>query len=180
MVELARDVTGTTIPLGHPATLPKGSRVEVTRQDGGTFTIQTAIGLVRVEGRDADALGLPPPPAAPPANVVEPPRDANAAAAAVWERLKSCYDPEIPVDIVEMGLIYENLVEPHPEGGFKVLIRMTLTSPGCPVAGILPEQARAGILSIPGVRECWVEIVWDPPWEPSMMSEAAKLKLGFL
>jgi probable FeS assembly SUF system protein SufT len=179
MPELSRDVTGTTIPNGFKATLPKGSRVEVAGQDGGAFTVQTGIGLVRVEGRDADALGLPPPaPAA--AATPEPPRDAAACAALVWDRLKECYDPEIPVNIVEMGLIYENLVEPHPEGGFKVLIRMTLTSPGCPVAGTLPEEARARILSVPGVRECAVEIVWEPPWMPAMMSEAAKLKLGFL
>lgn len=179
MIELSRDVAATAVPEGARATLPRGSRVEVTQQLGGSFTVMTDLGLMRVEGRDADALGLPLPPEAS-GKPAEPPADANAAAALVWEKLRTCYDPEIPVDIVELGLIYENRVEPHPQGGFTVSIKMTLTSPGCPLAPMMQTEARGKILSIPGVRECAIEVVWDPPWEPSRMSEAAKLKLGFL
>ncbi len=171
MVELARDVTATTIPHGRPVTLPKGSRVEATPAPGGSFTVLTDLGLARVEGRDADALGLPAPAA--------PSRDAGAAAEAVWEQLRTCYDPEIPVNIVELGLIYGNRVEPHPEGGYRVFLKMTLTAPSCPMAPAMQAEARRKILSIPGVRECEIETVWDPPWTPERMSEAARLQLGF-
>ena len=106
--------------------------------------------------------------------------DAKAVATAVWDQLKTCYDPEIPVNIVELGLVYENKVEPLPEGGFRVLVRFTLTAPGCGMGGILQAEAREKILSIPGVREAVIEVVFDPPWTQSMMSEAAKLQLGML
>ncbi len=179
MVELTRDVAATAIPDGRKVPLPKGSAVEVAERLGDAFAVLTDLGLVRVEGRDADALGFLPPPEAP-ADRVEPPGDAESAAAAVWEKLKTCYDPEIPADIVELGLIYGNRVEPHPEGGFKASIRMTLTAPGCPLAGTIEAEIRSKVLSIPGVRECGIEIVWDPPWTPDRMSEAARLNLGFL
>jgi len=175
MIELARDVAAVTLSEGRRVVLPRGSLVEVTAQEGGGFTVLSDAGPARVEGRDADALGLPSPPAAP-AAPAGPPAD---AAAAVWERLGTCYDPEIPVSVVDLGLVYENRVEPHPEGGFRVFIKMTLTAPGCPLASTIEAEARGKILSIPGVRECSIEIVWDPPWTPDRMSEAAKLKLGF-
>lgn len=100
--------------------------------------------------------------------------------ARVREQLKTCYDPEIPVDIVDLGLVYETRADPHPDGGTRVSIRMTLTAPGCPLAPVLEAEIRRKILAIPGVRECSLEFVWDPPWNPSRMSEAARLRLGLL
>ncbi len=113
--------------------------------------------------------------------MAEPPtQDAGAVEKAVRERLMTCYDPEIPVNIVDLGLVYENKAEPLPDGGFKVRIKMTLTAPGCPMAPAIEAEARDKILSVPGVRECAIEIAWDPPWTPDRMSEEAKLKLGWL
>jgi len=116
--------------------------------------------------------GTPAPPAPPPGP--------GETLALVREQLKSCYDPEIPVDIVDLGLVYETRADPLPEGGLRVTIRMTLTSPGCPLAPVLEAEIRRKVLAVPGVRECAVEFVWDPPWDPSRMSEAARLRLGFL
>lgn len=118
------------------------------------------------------------PPSGPPPSAA--PREAEETAARVRDQLKTCYDPEIPVDIVELGLIYETRLDPHPQGGFRVSIRMTLTAPGCPLAPALEAEVRRKVLGIPGVRECDLQFVWDPPWDPSRMSDAAKLRLGFL
>jgi probable FeS assembly SUF system protein SufT len=179
MIELSRDVIATTIPYGQKTKLPKGSHVEITQELGGSFTVLCDFGMVRIEGKDSDALGRSEPSGTP-----ELPKDAltdaKAVATAVWDQLKTCYDPEIPVNIVELGLVYENKVEPLPEGGFRVLVRFTLTAPGCGMGGILQAEAREKILTIPGVREAVIEVVFDPPWTQSMMSDAAKLQLGML
>ncbi len=179
MIELSREVVATTIPYGQKTRLPQGSRVEITQELGGSFTVLCDLGMVRIEGKDADALGRGAPSGAP-----ELPKealtDAKAAATAVWDQLKTCFDPEIPVNIVELGLVYENKVEPLPEGGFRVEVRFTLTAPGCGMGGILQSEIRSKILSIPGVREAVVEVVFDPPWTQSMMSDAAKLQLGMM
>lgn len=178
MIELTKDVVATTIPYGQKIPLPKGSRVEITQELGGSFTVLTDFGLLRIEGKDAGALGREKPPEAE--MPVEEPKDAKTVAEAVWTQLKTCYDPEIPVNMVELGLVYENKVEPLPAGGFKVEVKFTLTAPGCGMGGILASEAREKILSIPGVREANIDVVFDPPWNPSMMSEAARLQLGFL
>jgi len=179
VIELARDVQATTIPYGQKMSLPKGSKVEITQELGGSFTVLTDYGLMRIEGRDADALGREKP-AGLPEVPADAPRDPKEIAGLVWDQLKTCYDPEIPVNIVELGLVYENLIEPHPEGGWKVRVKMTLTAPGCGMGGVLQSEAREKIAALPGVRETDVELVWDPPWTTSMMSEAAKLQLGFM
>jgi probable FeS assembly SUF system protein SufT len=179
MIELSREVVATTIPYGQKMPLPKGSRVEITQELGGSFTVLSDYGLLRVEGKDADALGREKPEGTPELPA-EAPTDPKEVARLVWDQLKTCYDPEIPVNIVELGLVYENKVEPHPQGGWKVDIKFTLTAPGCGMGGILQAEARDKILSVPGVREANVEVVFDPPWTPAMMSDAAKLQLGMM
>lgn len=174
MIELKRDVPAVTIPFAKKLLLTAGNRVEITGESAGHYTILTDHGLARIEKKDADALGLEVPKEA------LPPPDAESATAAVWERLRSCNDPEIPVNIVELGLIYECQVEPHPEGGFKAAVKMTLTAPGCDMAPFIVEDARGKILDIPGMRAAEIELVFDPPWDPSRMSEAARLQLGLM
>ncbi len=178
MIELRRDVTATAIPYGQKTPLPRGSRVEITQELGGSYTVLTDLGLMRIEGKDADALGMAPGEA--PGAERDAPTDLKGVATAVWDQLKSCFDPEIPVNIVELGLVYENRIEPLPAGGWKVDVKMTLTAPGCGMGTVIAGEAQSKILSIPGVRECQVELVLDPPWDSSKMSEAAKLQLGML
>jgi probable FeS assembly SUF system protein SufT len=179
MIELSREILATTIPYGQKMPLPKGSRVEITQELGGSYTLLTDFGLMRVEGKDADALGRDRPPGTPEVPA-DSPQDPKEMARLVWDQLKTCYDPEIPVNIVELGLVYECKVEPRPEGGWKVGVKFTLTAPGCGMGGILQAEAREKILSLPGVREAAVEVVFDPPWSSSMMSDAAKLQLGMM
>ncbi len=180
-ISLLRDVPATQVPSGFQVVLPKGAWVTVEQALGGQFTAMTERGgLVRIEGRNADALG--------PEFVEEARRaeEARAAAAAgpfdegkIWDALQSVYDPEIPASIVELGLVYLVAAEPV-ESGHKVAVRMTLTAPGCGIGPILVEDVRRKVLSVPGVVDADVELVFDPPWDPSRMSEAAKLQLGFM
>lgn len=177
MLELSREVTATTIPYGQKTQLAKGSKVEITQELGGSFTILSDYGLLRIEGKDADALGRetakgPDPNAAP--------LDLQGVTTAVWDQLKTCFDPEIPVNVVELGLVYENRVEPAGEGGWEVAIKFTLTAPGCGMGPVLSNEIRDKILTVPSVRRANVEVVFDPPWSQSMMSEAAKLQLGMM
>jgi probable FeS assembly SUF system protein SufT len=179
VIELKRDIVATTIPYGQKTTLPKGSQVEITQELGGSFTVMGDLGLLRIEGKDGDALGRESS-ALPGGAAVGEPLDLKGVVTSVWDQLKSCYDPEIPVNIVELGLVYENKVEPLPAGGFKVDVKFTLTAPGCGMGGIIQAEARDKIIQVPGVREAVVEVVFDPPWTQSMMSDAAKLQLGML
>jgi probable FeS assembly SUF system protein SufT len=179
VIELSREVVAVTIPYGQKTRLPKGSPVEITQELGGSFTVLSDFGLVRIDGKDSDALGRTGAEGAAPATA-DLPKDAKEAATRVWDQLKTCYDPEIPVNIVELGLVYENRVEPLPDGGFKADVKFTLTAPGCGMGGILQAEARDKILGIPGVKECSVEVVFDPPWNQGMMSEAARLQLGMM
>ena len=178
MIELKREVVATTIPYGQKTTLPKGANVEITQELGGSFTVLTDFGLLRVEGKDSDALGRES--AAPAASAAPMPTDAKVVATAVWDQLKTCFDPEIPVNIVELGLVYENKVEPIPEGGFKVDVKFTLTAPGCGMGPILQSEVRDKVLGLPGVKFANIEVVFEPPWTQSMMSDAAKLQLGMM
>ena len=178
MIELGREVLATTIPYGQKTKLPKGSQVEITQELGGSFTVLTDLGLLRIEGKDADALGRES--AVPLTDPAAIPTDAKAVATEVWNQLKTCFDPEIPVNIVELGLVYENKVEPAPEGGWKVDVKFTLTAPGCGMGPILQAEVREKILGLPGVKSANIEVVFDPPWTQSMMSDAAKLQLGMM
>lgn len=181
MISLSREVEAVEIPYGSRSLLPKGTQVIVEQALGGTFTVVTEWGtMVRVAGKDADALGLelPPEAATPPAP--EGPLDLAQVKERVWQELKTCFDPEIPVNIVDLGLVYECKVAEIPDGGFRVEVQMTLTAPGCGMGDVLKEDAEAKIRAIPDVKECDVELVLDPPWDPSRMSDAARLQLNFL
>lgn len=183
-VTVTRDVEAVIIPAGNEILIPEGITVVITQTLGGSFTVITPHGyLARISGEDADALGKEPveeKTSTPPAGEAqgEPAGDAKAVEAAVWDQLRMVYDPEIPVNIVDLGLIYEcNLV---PEaGGYRVRIKMTMTAPGCGMGDVIKADAEARVRGVHGVVGAEAEIVWDPPWDQSRMSEAARLELGF-
>jgi len=177
VIELKREIVATTIPYGQKTTLAKGSQVEITQELGGSFTVLTDYGLLRIEGKDSDALGRES--ATPVVSTVDMPTDAKAVATQVWDAMKTCYDPEIPVNIVELGLVYENKVEPV-DGGYKVDVKFTLTAPGCGMGPILQTEVREKVLAIPGVKSANIEVVFEPQWTQAMMSDAAKLQLGMI
>ena len=172
-VELSRDCEVIQIPAGHPVTLPKGTVAMITQSLGGTFTLQVPAygGLFRLPGKDADAIGK---------EVVEPQAAAAGAdlEAQVWEQLKTCYDPEIPVNIVDLGLVYDMQISPLAGGSNRVDVKMTLTAQGCGMGASIAHDARMKILDLPGVEEAEVEVVWDPPWSPQMISPEGRQLLG--
>lgn len=176
-VAVRRDCEATLIPSGEKAVLPRGDSVVVTHASGNNITVRTSSGaLARIAARDADAVGLP----------VEPSSHAGGATSGtfsldrVFDQLKKVFDPEIPVNVIDLGLIYACEAFPLASGGHRVEIKMAMTAPGCGMGDVLKEEARARVLEAPGVEEVDVEIVWEPPWDPSRMSEAAWLQLGVL
>ncbi len=175
---LTRDCEAIRIPSGDKFTLAKGTRVVVTQALGGSFTVATDQGLARIIDTNADALGI-----AVAAKAAAPAPDAGPAKVdeqAVWEQLRTCYDPEIPVNIVDLGLVYDCLVE-QPEGQpANVSVKMTLTAPGCGMGPTIAAEARSKIEGVSGVATANVELVWDPPWNQAMISEAGKMKLGLI
>lgn len=176
-VELTRDCAAAMVPWGSPVTLEKGDRATITQQRGGSFTVVVDGNMYRIDGKDADALGKEPPemPAVAPAG--EATRESVEKAA--WEQLATCYDPEIPIDIVQLGLVYECAVIPIEDNkGFRVAVKMTLTAPGCGMGDYLAQEVRDKLKAIPGVAEADVQMVWDPPWGRDRMSEAARLEAG--
>jgi probable FeS assembly SUF system protein SufT len=176
-IPLQRAVQATLIPYGGAISIPAGATVTVTQALGGSYTVITELGqMARIEGRDSDALGLEPPPGAPAAATA--PTDRAGVEKAVWDQLRTCYDPEIPVNVVELGLVYGNEVTEIEGGGYKAAIRFTLTAPGCGMGGVLQKEIETKVAAIPGVKEARVDLVFEPVWDRAMMSEAAKLKLG--
>ncbi len=176
-IVLQREVNVVQIPDGTPATLPKGHVVTLFQSLGGNFTVTNERGhMVRVCGEDADALGKEP----PSMSHLETGEEAEAVEKNAWEVMKTVFDPEIPVNIVDLGLVYLCQVTPVSEGGNSVNIIMTLTAPGCGMGPILQQDVEAGIRGLPGVKKVNVEVVFDPPWSRDMMSEVAKLQLGML
>lgn len=175
-IELSRDCEAIQIPQGDTVTLTAGTRVTLTQSLGGSYTVATEAGyLFRITSNNADALGFENQAAASPGeHLVE------VDEAAVWEQLKTCYDPEIPVNIVDLGLVYDCTLEHQENGKTKVSVKMTLTAPGCGMGPTIAAEARMRIESIPGVEEANVELVWDPPWDQSMISEAGQMKLGLI
>ena len=174
-ITLARDCEATRIPSGSSVVLPAGTRVTIAQTLGGHFTVTTEDGaLLRIADRDADALGAPA--AAAPAPIVEGLFEEER----VWEQLRTVFDPEIPVNLVDLGLIYRCEAVPLPDGGQRVEIAMSMTAPGCGMGDVLKEDVRRKVQSVPGVREVEVEVVWDPPWDASRMSDAARLQLGWM
>jgi len=173
-VELSRECEAVQIPAGHTVTLPKGTQAFITQSLGGSYTLQvpTYGGLFRVAGRDADAIGKE--------FVAEaaPVEAAGDLEAQVWEQLKSCYDPEIPVNIVDLGLVYDMQIAALPDGGHRVDVKMTLTAPGCGMGTAIALDARQRLLGLSGVDEADVQVVWEPPWSPQMISPAGRQLLG--
>ncbi len=174
---LSREVVATLIPSGDKAILPAKSQVFIHQTLGGTYTVQTDAGLYRIDGKDADALGD---------TVVDTTIKATTLAdgapdpEAIWDQLKRVFDPEIPVNIVDLGLVYSMDVEKQEDSTFKVFVAMTLTAPGCGMGPAIAEDARCKIIQVPGVSLADVRIVWDPPWNQSMISEEGKMKLGLI
>lgn len=176
---LRRNVEASVVPVGTKITLQKGEQAYVTQSLGGSYTIIVNGNLFRIEGKDADALGL---------EAVQKQRDPNAPARTreelermVWEQLKTCYDPEIPVNIVDLGLVYDCQLTPIGAGNsYKADVKMTLTAPGCGMGPMLAQDAQSKLLSIDEIDEANVELVWDPPWNQSMLSKTARLQLGLM
>lgn len=173
---LSRDVSAIIIPAGEQVTLREGTSGFITQALGGSFTVYVEGNLFRVSGTDADALGKEP---VPPPDVPENATDADIEAV-IWDQLKTCYDPEIPVDIVNLGLVYRCEVTPLGNGERSVSVDMTLTAPGCGMGDVLVEDAREKIAVIPTISEVRVELVFDPPWNVGMMTEEARLQTGLM
>ncbi len=174
-IKLRRSCDAILIPSGQTISLEAGTEVRITQALGGTYTITTDNGLMaRIESEDVDALGI------------TPSADQGKAASGkpiselVWDQLKTCYDPEIPANIVDLGLIYECKVTPAPDGQHNVNVKMTLTAPGCGMGASIAMDAKSKIAQVAGVKSVNVELVWDPPWNPGLMSENAKQKLGLV
>ncbi|MBL9138474.1 MAG: putative Fe-S cluster assembly protein SufT [Verrucomicrobiales bacterium] len=173
-VELTRDCEAVQIPVGNTVTLPAGTSVDITQTLGGTYTVHAMGGLFRIASKDVDALGLETVADSAPKSKVEGPVSEQA----VWEVLKTCYDPEIPVNIVDLGLVYDLAIEPTPAGHSRVSVKMTLTAPGCGMGGVIARDAQEKLLMLDGVESAEVDIVWDPPWHQSMISAEGRRILG--
>ena len=174
-VTTTREIEAREIPSGTKLMIPEGTPLAITQSLGGSYTVMTPYGsMARVDGKDADAIGQ------------EAVAEQEAAAGGktteelAWDQLRTCYDPEIPVNIVDLGLVYQCGATPLPDGGSRVEVRFTLTAPGCGMGDVLREDIKGKLLSLPDVKEADVQVLFDPPWNMSMMSEAAKLQLGLM
>lgn len=175
-VRFERDCAAVLVPAGDEVTLPAGTVGYITQSLGGSWTVFVEGNLMRIAGKDGDAIGKEPP---APIDLPEGASDEDVEAL-VWSQLRTCFDPEIPVNIVELGLVYSADVRPRDEGGRMIEVRMTLTAPGCGMGAVLIDDVRSKLELIPTVAEADVELVFDPPWGRSMMSELAKLETGML
>ncbi len=172
---VTRDVPAREIPSGTPITLKAGDPVIITQSLGGSFTVMTPVGfLARVDGRDADAIGEQP------VVVDEAAQAGKTTEELAWDQLRTCFDPEIPVNIVDLGLVYSCNLSPMPEGGNRIDVKFTLTAPGCGMGDVLREDIKGKLLSVPDIQDADVQVVFDPPWSLQMMSDAAKLQLGMM
>lgn len=177
-VILSRDVDAAVVPVGTKVTLLKGETAHITQSLGG-YTVIVNGNMFRIDSKNADALGL---------QVEQKKRDPNAPRRSredlekeVWTQLKNCYDPEIPVNVVDLGLIYDCQITPIGEGGlYKADVKMTLTAPGCGMGPTLAADLQNRLLCLDEIDEASVEVVWDPPWNQGMMTEAARLQLGLM
>ena len=173
-IKVKRDCNATLIPSGDEIKLIKGTVVRITQALGGDFTLYVNGNLVKISGNDADAIGK---------EVSKAPEcievnNGEYSEELVWEQLKTCFDPEIPVNIVDLGLIYDLSKKGNKEKGYTLHIKMTLTAPGCGMGPSIAQDVEHKVINLPGVNDVLVEIVWDPIWDRAMMSEDAKLKLG--
>lgn len=175
---LTRDCNAIQIPYGNTITVREGTAVSITQQLGDTFTVRTSQGyLMRIDGKDADALGQQALVAQTQAKPIAP---HPVEESQLWEVLKTCYDPEIPASIVELGLIYSCTAQKQENGFYDVAVQMTLTAPGCGMGQVLQDDVQRKLSEVPGVQNVQVDLVFDPPWDPTMMSEAARLQLGMM
>ena len=176
--KLTRDCEAIRIPSGETFNIPAGTQVTITQALGGSYTIATNSGLARITDANADALGLE-----PEAKADTPVADHGGVKVdekAVWDQLRTCYDPEIPVNIVDLGLVYDCAID-QPEGApAKVSVKMTLTAPGCGMGPTIAAEAKQKVMSVPGVGDAEVDLVWDPPWNQGMISEVGRMKLGLV
>jgi probable FeS assembly SUF system protein SufT len=175
-VMLSRSCKAVQIPSGDQIILEEGTHVRITQSLGGSYTVVTQQGyMVRINDADADALGkkVLGSTFAEGVELTE-----NEMEEALWAQLRTCYDPEIPVNIVELGLVYSCKLSERPDGGYRVDAKITLTAPGCGMGPVLANDARTKMATVPGVREVEVDVVFEPQWDKSMMSEAARLQLG--
>ena len=178
-LSLVRDVPATLIPAGDPAVLPAGTRLHVMQTLGGNVTVRTDRGLFRLAGADAAAIGgfdVSKLTAAPAAQAGT--EQAAFSEEAAWAALKTCFDPEIPVNIVDLGLVYDLAIEPTAAGGRTLELKMTLTAPGCGMGPVIAEDARQKLAALPGVEGVRAHIVWDPQWTPQMISAEGRKILG--
>jgi probable FeS assembly SUF system protein SufT len=177
-ITLSRDVEAAVIPVGTKVTLQKGEQAYLTQSLGGSYTVIVNGNMFRIEGANADALGIEKAAAATAPKASGAPATPEQLDKQVWDAMKTCYDPEIPVNIVDLGLIYDCKLTPIGEGSSKADIKMTLTAPGCGMGPMLAQDVQNKLLSIEGIDEANVELVWDPQWNQGMMSDAARLQLG--
>lgn len=177
-VVLQRDCKALFVPIGIQVNAKKGTEVTIMQQLGGSFTVLLEGQMARIDAKDADALGKER--LVLPAERHTGPVTPETVERLVWEHMRTCYDPEIPVDIVELGLIYACEVTTLAPDRYRVDVRMTVTAPGCGMGDVLAEDVREKLLAIPGVQEADVELVLDPPWTADRMSEAARLQTGML
>ena len=173
-VRFERDCAAVLVPQGDVVTLPAGSVGYITQALGGSYTVFVEGNLLRIAGADADAIGKEPP---EPLELASDATD-EAVEQLVWKQLRTCFDPEIPINVVDLGLVYEAVVSRREDGERQVDVRMTLTAPGCGMGDILVDDVRTKLELIPTVAEADVELVFDPPWNRSMMSDAARLETG--
>jgi probable FeS assembly SUF system protein SufT len=175
MIELKRACDAIEIPSGIHRVLPQLSRVRISQFLGTGYTVVSDMGcMFRIEAKDADALGMTPPVA-----TEESDTKAEFSEQMVWDQLKTVYDPEIPVNIVDLGLIYSCDIKPHEQGGKKIEVKMSMTAPGCGMGNVLKADVEGKLSRLPDVKAVDVQVVFEPPWNPGLMSEAAKLQLGF-
>ena len=178
-VSFSRSAEAIMIPSGERVLVPEGSQATITQSLGGAYTMITDRGLmVRVSGREVEAIGKTP--AEVPGGAEVDALTKEKVEEAVWEQLKTCFDPEIPVNIVDLGLVYQCELEEVEDGKFDIKIKMTLTAPGCGMGPVLASDVKMKVESIAGVRNAEVEVVFDPVWDRTMMSDAAKLQLGMM
>jgi len=175
-VRFERDCEAVLVPQGDDVTLPAGTVGYITQALGGSWTVFVEGNLFRIAGKDGDAIGKEPP---EPLALADEADDA-AVEQLVWKQLRTCFDPEIPINVVDLGLVYEAALRRLDDGNRAVDVKMTLTAPGCGMGEILVEDVRSKLELIPTIVEADVELVFDPPWNQSMMSEAARLETGML
>jgi probable FeS assembly SUF system protein SufT len=177
---LKRDCEAVLIPAGTKITLQAGEPVVITQALGGSYTVIIHGNMARIDSQNADAIGKVPTVAPTDEAATTAAGNQNVTEEQVFEKLRTCYDPEIPVNIVDLGLVYDMQIQPLPAGGSRVEIKMTLTAPGCGMGPVLQQDVESKVSSIPGVKEAGVFLVWDPPWNREMLTEAARLELGLM